>query len=218
MVNYRFITVELKQDNYRQLKSVAIKMIKVFSASIPVCTVRHNEWWTTDLDIWCFVTKLFLCVRSRLGAKRTDLQYMDGCPGKVTEPLDHKGTLTTTLSCLPVVMAMLKAQLVADWLLTHPVGGATARWGSRGSQSSAGFVYIERRAGERVRDKQKIKKSIYENSQIFRLSRSTESKAWLAVLKTESNLERTVYWKPWHSGHHVYVLCKCKWTINLKCK
>ena len=34
---------------------------------------------------------------------------MDGCPGKVTKPLDHKGTLTTTLSlpaCLPVVMAM----------------------------------------------------------------------------------------------------------------
>lgn len=100
-----------------------------------------------------FVTELFLWVKSQLGANCSDLQYMDVCPGKVTKPLDHKGTLTTMFSCLPVVMAMLRAQLVADWLLTHPVGGAIAWWRSRGSQSSAGFVYIERGAGERVREK-----------------------------------------------------------------
>lgn len=69
-----------------------------------------------------------LWVRSWLGAKPRWYNTCSSCPGKVIKPLDHKGTLTAVLSCPPVVMAMLRAQLVADWLLTHPVGGATVWW------------------------------------------------------------------------------------------
>ena len=65
-----------------------------------------------------------------MGANHTDLHRTFSWPGKVTKPPDLKGALTTILSCLPVITAMLRAQLVADWLPTHPVGGATMR-GSR---------------------------------------------------------------------------------------
>lgn len=72
---------------------------------------------------------------------------MDNSPGKVTKPLNHKGTLTTKLSCRPasppVVMAILRGQLTANWP-THPMGGVIARSGRSGSQSSAGFVYTQR--------------------------------------------------------------------------
>ena len=120
----------------------------------------------TDTDKLCCWTDLIQWVKSQLGAHHTDLQHMDGCPGKVTKPLNHKGTLATTLSWLLVVMAMLTAQLAADWLLAHPVCGLFAWGGSSVSLSSAGFVYIVRGAGERGRERnryEEIMRNVYEN-------------------------------------------------------
>lgn len=129
-------------------------------------------------DRLCFETELIQWIRSQLGANRTDLQYMDECPGKVTKPLDHKGTLTTMLSCLPVVMAMLRAQLAANWLLTHPVGGAIAWWGSRGSQSFS-WVCLHREDSRQDRKRKKreeIKRNVCEDSHTLMLSLRTKSK------------------------------------------
>lgn len=89
-----------------------------------------------------------------VGINPTDLQCSEAACARSQQRSDHKGTLTTTHSSLPACLSVWLSvgrygnaespEVAADWLLTHPVGGAVVWWGSTGCWSSAGFVYSER--------------------------------------------------------------------------
>lgn len=80
------------------------------------CHTFDHSWYYRQTDILCFVIDLWNWWRGWPHSHA--IQWMLSSPCKVTKPLDHKGTLTTILSCLSVIMLMLRAQPLAEGLQT----------------------------------------------------------------------------------------------------